>query len=266
MVTQINDSRDPRLDLGLLFLRLIALFLLATVGWEKVHDLAVAVRSGKPLASTGLAPLINKLGFPLPVFCYLYVVFNESLSALLITLGLFTRAAAFCAALSMTGAFYTALHFGWEPLRAFIYLFVFVAIAFTGAGRFSLDSRFVKWQAINASSDAGLLVLRLGLLSYFGMLFLLKVNAARSFSLGPSLMLVILGAILAGPAIVGCFTRQVSIISSALWAWGAVSGLLAGQKWDIFPYRDVMLFMVFIVLALSGPGRYSLSYRRNRLH
>jgi hypothetical protein len=43
---------------------------------------------------------------------------------------------------------------------------------------------------------------------------------------------------------------------------GAVSGLLAGQKWDILPYRDAMLFVLFTALAFAGPGRFSLGSSR----
>lgn len=265
MAPYVNNSPESRTDCGLLLLRSAGLLLVATAGWEKVEGLLTAIQAGKPLAASGLAPLIGKLGFPLPVLCYLYVVLNESLGALLIALGLFTRLAAICAAMSMTAAFYTAMHFGWEPLRAFMYLFIFAALAVTGAGRFSLDSRYIKWQPVSSSVDAGLLILRAGLLIVFILLFALKKGGAiGSFPRGPEVILLFAAAILAVLAILGYFTRQVSIISSVLWAWGAVGGLMAGQKWDIIPYRDAMLFLLFLVLALTGPGRYSIAGLRQR--
>src|SRR5438105_5437271 len=242
-MAEINNPLEPRTDCGLLLLRAAGLLLLATAGWEKVHDLVVAFGAGKPLASVGLTPLITKMGFPLPFWCALYVVVNESLGATLIALGFFTRVAALCAAMSMAGAFYTAMRFGWEPLRAFIYLFIFVSVAVAGAGRFSLDSRYIKWQVVSSSVDAGLPILRAGLLTFFApFLTLKKVNAMGSFAVGPAVVLLVIATCLAVPVILGYFTRQLASISCALWAFGAVGNLIAGQKWDLFPYRDVLVF------------------------
>ena len=264
-MAEINDSQYSRTDCGLLLLRVAGLLLVATAGWQKVHDLLVAFQAGKPLASVGVTPLITKMGLPLPFLCALYVVVNESLGATLIALGLFTRVAALCAAMSMTGAFYTSMRFGWEPLRAFIYLFIFVSLAVAGAGRFSLDSRYIKWQVVSSSVDAGLLILRAGLLTFFVLLLTLKkVNAMGSFAVGPAIVFLVIATCLAVPVILGYFTRQLAIISCALWAFGAVGNLIAGQKWDLFPYRDVLVFLLFLVLAVTGPGRYSLSGFRQR--
>jgi uncharacterized membrane protein YphA (DoxX/SURF4 family) len=63
--------------------------------------------------------------------------------AALITLGFCTRLAAACMALSWAWAFGTGLYFGQPfylfPVRAFLFVIVFTALAFTGAGRFSVD-------------------------------------------------------------------------------------------------------------------------------
>ncbi len=239
-----------------LWLRLAGLIVIATAGWEKIHALMVALQSGKPLEAAGLAPLIKKLGLPFPGLCALYVALNESLSAALITVGFLTRISAFCAALSMSAAFLVAQHLGWEPLRAFTFLFVFATLAACGVGEYSADARFIKWQWVPASSDMGLLILRIGIALYFVLLFTLKVNRLAGFAKGPSAFFVGLGTVLAVCAVLGCFTREASIASCLLWSWGAVTGIVAGQKWDIFPYRDALLVFVFVALAIAGPGRY----------
>jgi len=126
-------------NLGLLVLRGAGLFLLLTFGWQKFWGYILLVHAGVPLASAGLAPLIRSMGFPAPVFLGFYATFCESLGALLIACGLFTRPAAVLLSLSMAGAFYTSLRLHEEPLRASAYLCIFTALALTGAGRFSVD-------------------------------------------------------------------------------------------------------------------------------
>jgi uncharacterized membrane protein YphA (DoxX/SURF4 family) len=132
-------SSSHGVDIGLLILRGAGLFLLLTFGWRKFWDYALLVRSGAPLASAGLAPLIRSMGFPMPVFLGFYATLSESLGAFLITCGLLTRTAASLAALSMAGAFYTSQRLQEDPLRASLYLCIFVGLAVTGPGRFSAD-------------------------------------------------------------------------------------------------------------------------------
>ena len=126
-------------DTGLLILRSSGLFLLLTFGWQKLFRLVQLIYAGESLSSAGLALLIRDAGIPAPALGYVYVTLSESILALLIALGLFTRLSAACAALRMAGAFYFSLRVGEEPLRAALYLLVFGALALTGPGRFSLD-------------------------------------------------------------------------------------------------------------------------------
>jgi putative oxidoreductase len=79
------------------------------------------------------------MGFPFPGFLGVYTVLNESVGALLIGLGLLARISAVFGALSMAGAFYTSIRLGEEPLRAALYLVIFLALAVTGPGKYSLD-------------------------------------------------------------------------------------------------------------------------------
>ena len=98
-----------------------------------------AFHSDKAFSSVGLAPLIAHVGFPAPAILAVWITFNESIGALLIGCGLFTRIAAVSAALGMAGALYTSLRLGEDWLRAALYLIVFIALTLTGAGKFSID-------------------------------------------------------------------------------------------------------------------------------
>jgi putative oxidoreductase len=135
----LEEPSHTPVHTGLLVLRSSGLFLLLTFGWQKLFGLFHIIHAGAFLGSAGLAPLIRDAGFPAPVLASVYVTFSESILALLIALGLFTRLSAACAALSMAGAFYFSLRVGEEPLRAALYLLIFATLALTGPGRFSLD-------------------------------------------------------------------------------------------------------------------------------
>jgi uncharacterized membrane protein YphA (DoxX/SURF4 family) len=126
-------------DIGLLILRGAGFLLLFTFGFQKIGWYVSAFHSGKPLSSVGLAPLIAHVGFPLPVLLALWITFNESIGALLIGCGLFTRIVAASAALGMAGALYTSVRLGEDWLRAALYLIAFGAASLTGAGKFSID-------------------------------------------------------------------------------------------------------------------------------
>jgi putative oxidoreductase len=126
-------------DLGLLILRGAGLLLVATFGVQKIGWYWSAFHAGKSLSSAGLAPLIARMGFPIPVGLALWIAFNESIGAFLIACGLLTRLVAASAALGMAGALYTSVRLGEDWLRAALYLIVFIALIFTGAGKFSVD-------------------------------------------------------------------------------------------------------------------------------
>jgi uncharacterized membrane protein YphA (DoxX/SURF4 family) len=79
------------LDLGLLALRSAGFLLAFTFGIQKIGWYVMAFHANKPFSSIGLAPLIAKLGFPIPVILALWITFNESIGAFLIGCGLLTR-------------------------------------------------------------------------------------------------------------------------------------------------------------------------------
>jgi len=98
-----------------------------------------ALLAGKSLTSSGLAPLIAKMGFPIPVALALWITFNESIGAFLVACGFLTRLAAASLALGMAGALYTSVRLGEDWLRAALYLIIFAALSLTGPGKFSFD-------------------------------------------------------------------------------------------------------------------------------
>jgi len=127
------------IDTGLLLLRGAGLLLAFTFGIQKIGWYMTAFHAGKPLSSIGLAPLIAHVGFPLPVILALWITLNESIGAFFVGIGFLTRFAAASLALGMTGALYTSVRLGEDWLRAALYLIVFVCLAFTGPGKFSID-------------------------------------------------------------------------------------------------------------------------------
>ena len=121
--------RERDVDLGLLVLRGAALLLALTFGWTKLMS----------IGSLGLAPLIREVGFPAPALASVYVSLCESVGALTVACGLFTRFAAACVVLSMSGALYYSLHVGEESARAVLYWVTFATLALAGPGRYSVD-------------------------------------------------------------------------------------------------------------------------------
>jgi len=126
-------------DSGLLILRGAGLLLALTFGVQKIGWYWSALHAGKPFSSIGLAPLIAKIGFPIPVALALWITFNESIGAFLIGGGLLTRLLAASAALGMAGSLYTSIRLGEDWLRAALYLIVFTVLVLAGPGKFSVD-------------------------------------------------------------------------------------------------------------------------------
>src|SRR2546427_13281284 len=126
-------------DLGLLILRGAGPLLALTFGVQKIGSYLSALHAGKSFSSIGLAPLIAKMGFPIPVALAIWITFNESIGAFLIGCGFLTRLLAASLALGMAGALYTSVRLGEDWLRAALYLIVFVALPLIGPGKFSVD-------------------------------------------------------------------------------------------------------------------------------
>lgn len=85
-----------------------------------------------------------------PAFSLALAAFAEFLCSLLVMMGLFTRAAVIPLIITMTTAFFTAhLHdeFGQQE-KVILFGFAFLALFFTGPGRFSLDASLQKNKSV----------------------------------------------------------------------------------------------------------------------
>src|SRR4029077_11881573 len=100
------SERFMNRDLGLLILRFAGILLAATFGIQKIGWYWTGLHAGKDLSHIGLATLLTRMGFPMPVVLALWVTFNESIGAFLIGCGFLTRILAASAALGMAGALY----------------------------------------------------------------------------------------------------------------------------------------------------------------
>ena len=126
-------------DSGFLILRGAGFLLALTFGVQKIGWYWSALHAGKPFSSIGLAPLIAKMGFPIPIALATWITFNESIGAFLIGCGFLTRLLSASLALGMAGALYVSVRLGEDWLRAALYLIIFTALILTGPGEFSLD-------------------------------------------------------------------------------------------------------------------------------
>lgn len=124
-------SRDVLSAAGLLLLRVVAGFGLATHGYQKLFG-------GR---MDGFASGVADLGFPLPVLFAWGAALSEFLGGILTAIGLKARyAAAFAFVTMFVAAF---IRHAADPFKvkelALVYMAVFGAIVLIGAGKFSLD-------------------------------------------------------------------------------------------------------------------------------
>ncbi len=147
--------RKTQSDLGLLVLRGSGALLLIVYGWKKFTWLFPLISGRLAWNSWGFAAQIGKMGFPLPILLAVFVVLSESVGALFIALGFFTRVSAALTALSMAGALYFSLRVGEASWHlAAVYSLSFVTLALTGPGKFSIDQLLKSRQ--KRSGDSGL--------------------------------------------------------------------------------------------------------------
>jgi putative oxidoreductase len=141
-------------DVALLLLRLTGLGMALSHGFPKLARMAGG--------DTGFISGVEKLGFPLPVVFAWASVLTETLGALLLVLGVFTRLTAAVSAVNMAVAAFLRhkAHLHWmaglglarygddtlkawgNPELALVYLVAFAALALLGGGRFALERAF----------------------------------------------------------------------------------------------------------------------------
>lgn len=133
-------TKDRATSAGLLILRLFLGLGLAAHGYQKFFQVGIS----------GFAGFLEKLGAPMPVASAWLSAGTELAGGVLIALGLFTRLAAIPLAINMAVAAFLA-HAGYfitntPPGREYALNLAaaFVALALTGAGRFSIDHRLAR--------------------------------------------------------------------------------------------------------------------------
>lgn len=126
-------------DWGLLLLRVAAGgMLLALHGWGKLKGM-LGMFGGE---EWGFVGFVGSIGFPLPKLFAVLAALAESLGALLLVAGLFTRWAALVVTLNMSVAVY--YHLTRDPQQRFelaaMYLAVALLLALAGPGAASVDT------------------------------------------------------------------------------------------------------------------------------
>ena len=151
----LSVNQNPRVnDLGLLALRvMVGASLFLNHGWEKLTRFSEMTRFGMDPIHIGVYPSLA------------FATFVDGICALLIIVGLFTRAATFFTLMSLSVVFFVmehALSFGARNMPGppgmpgpppgghtelvFLYLAVFLVLFIVGPGSLSLDGR-LRWGA-----------------------------------------------------------------------------------------------------------------------
>ena len=129
---------SPRLNLALLLLRAVpALLLVGFHGWDK---LVAATRYLAHGTEWKFIEAVAGLGFPLPAFFAVCAALAESVVALFLAAGLFTRYAAAIVAFNFTVAVYRHVTTDFRFELAALYWLIAVVFVFTPPGRFALDA------------------------------------------------------------------------------------------------------------------------------
>jgi putative oxidoreductase len=133
MASTLKWTRER--DVGLLFLRIaVGLPMSLIHGREKLANAEGLLLAGHPWGFVGL---VRSLGFPMPVFFAVCAALGESVCALSVSCGLFTRTTSAVVTMTMVVAIYS-VKVGTSVESAYLYAISFAALTLTGPGRFSL--------------------------------------------------------------------------------------------------------------------------------
>ena len=125
-------------DLGLLFLRLLpGYYFIANHGWSKIINPSKWTKLGNAFSKY----FGDMLDFANPFFGFT-AAFAESICAILILFGLFTRPASFLASATMFVAAFNHITTTGSPEKAWLYFSIFLALILLGPGKYSLDRIF----------------------------------------------------------------------------------------------------------------------------
>lgn len=133
------DPQMPsrRVDAGLFLLRVgIGMSLLIAHGSQKLTEAGGFFFAGRPW---GFLDLVRHFGFPTPTIFALCAVLGESVCALSVACGLFTRLSAGAAAITMLVAGYWCLKTGAPVESAYLYAIPLAVLTISGPGNFSID-------------------------------------------------------------------------------------------------------------------------------
>ncbi len=130
-----DTNYSPALNFGLLVLRFGAGL-----------TMAFAHGIGKIPLSDGFIGFVAKIGFPAPELFAWAAALSELIGGIFIAAGVLTRPAALSLVLTMgVAGFIAHSGDGWSKMEpSFVYLVMFLALFFTGAGRYSIDALVSK--------------------------------------------------------------------------------------------------------------------------
>jgi putative oxidoreductase len=133
------------IDLGLLIIRLIIGSLMAFYGYEKLIHFSEMAASDFWMKNVSFLGMSSKVALGLTVFA-------ELVCSVLLILGLFTRMSLFFLLFCMGWIFLVVFPMsildkgdnGYQFNDAFVYFMIYLGLLFTGAGKYSLDAKFLK--------------------------------------------------------------------------------------------------------------------------
>lgn len=138
-------SNTINIDLGLLIIRLMIGTLMAFYGFEKLTHFNEMAASEFWMKNVSFFGMSSKIALGLTVFA-------EFICSLLLILGLFTRIGLFFLMFCMGYIFLVVFPMsildkgdnGYQFNDAFVYFIIYLGLFFTGAGKHSLDSKFLR--------------------------------------------------------------------------------------------------------------------------
>jgi uncharacterized membrane protein YphA (DoxX/SURF4 family) len=143
---RVSQLWKNRVDAGLIVLRLGAgLSLFIFFGSTKLKDAATFAHAGH---SWSFVDFNRRVGLPAPVIVACYQTLNESLGAVLVACGFLSPLAAASLALGFTGATYLCAKSGESAtFIAGVYCLIFLTLALTGPGKYSIDGSLALLKA-----------------------------------------------------------------------------------------------------------------------
>ena len=142
---KLFSGQPINMDLGLLLIRFVIGALMAFIGYEKL------IHFNELVADDFCVKYVSFLGMKGAVPLAL-TVFAEFFCSLLLIVGLFTRVSSFILLFCMAyiflvifpGSMVSKGEHGVEFNTAFTYFVIYLGLFFTGAGKYSLDAKFLR--------------------------------------------------------------------------------------------------------------------------